>query len=65
MLSIVPPLTKENFINSGWQDVVNASEMKDFEIYNQGFQQKRQEGEKAGNIRQEAVFGILPKVTLS
>ena len=64
MLSIDPPLTKEDFINSGWQDVVNASEMKDFEVYNQGFRQKRQEAEEAGNIRQKAVFGILAKVTL-
>lgn len=62
MLSIVPPLTKEDFINSGWQDVVNASEMKDFEVYNQGFRQKLQEAEEE-NIRQQAVFGILAKVT--
>ncbi|MDJ0553830.1 MAG: DUF4209 domain-containing protein [Microcoleaceae cyanobacterium MO_207.B10] len=64
MTSINPPLTKEDFINSGWQDVVNASEMKDFEVYKQGFKQKQQEAEKAGNIRQQAVFGILAKVTL-
>ncbi|MGK7920213.1 MAG: DUF4209 domain-containing protein [Trichodesmium sp.] len=64
MLSINSPLTKEYFINSGWQDVVNAIEMKDFEVYKQGFKQKQQEAEKAGNIRQQAVFGILAKVTL-
>ena len=38
--------------------------MKDFEVYKQGFKQKQQEAEKAGNIRQQAVFGILAKVTL-
>ena len=64
MLSIVPPLTKEDFINSGWQDVVNASEMKDCNVYNQGFWQKAREAEKAENIRQQAVFRILGKVTL-
>ena len=63
MTSIHPPLTKDDFINSGWQDVVNASEMKKCRMYTTGFCQKAREAEEAGNIRQQAVFGILVKVT--
>ncbi|MGD1704965.1 DUF4209 domain-containing protein [Dapis sp. BLCC M229] len=62
MLSIVPPLTKEDFINSGWQNVVNASEIKECFSYIRGFCQKAREAEEKGNIREQAVFIILHKV---
>ncbi|NES04540.1 MAG: DUF4209 domain-containing protein [Okeania sp. SIO2F4] len=63
MLSIVPPLTKEDFINYGWEDVVSDSKMKKCQIYRKGFCQKAREAEKAGNLRQQAIFEILVKVT--
>lgn len=64
MTSINPPLTKDDFINSGWQDVVNASEMKECYSYIKGFCKKAREAEEKGNIREQAVFIILAKVAL-
>ncbi|MEP0751181.1 DUF4209 domain-containing protein [Trichocoleus sp. Lan] len=63
MSSLNPPLTKDDFINSRWQDVVNSSERKECLAYNRGFWKKAQEAKEAGNVRQEAVFEILAAVT--
>jgi hypothetical protein len=60
---INPPLTKDDFINSRWQDVVNSSERKECLTYNMAFWKKSQEAEEAGNFRQQAVFEILAAVT--
>jgi len=51
-------------MNYGWQNIVNNSEIKECEIYTTSFFQKAEEAEKVGNIRQQAVFRILGKVTL-
>ncbi|OYD96903.1 hypothetical protein CDG76_09145 [Nostoc sp. 'Peltigera membranacea cyanobiont' 210A] len=60
---INPPLTKENFINSRWQDVVNSSERKECSAYNRVFWNKAQEAKEAGNVREQSVFEILAFVT--
>jgi hypothetical protein len=61
MASLNPPLTKDDFINSRWQDVVNSSETKDCRTYN--FWKKAEEAQEAGNVREQAVFGILAFAT--
>ncbi|GAA6614520.1 DUF4209 domain-containing protein [Scytonema sp. NUACC26] len=63
MPSLNPPLTKDDFINSRWQHVVNSSERKDCLTKSSAFWKKAQEAREAGNIREQAVFEILAAVT--
>lgn len=63
MPSLNPPLTKGDFINSRWQDVVNSSERKDCSTYCNAFWKKAQEAEETGNFREQAVFKLLATVT--
>jgi len=63
MPSLNPPLTKDDFINSRWQDVVNSSERKECLAYTLAFWKKAQEAEETGNLREQAVFKILAAVT--
>lgn len=63
MPSLNPPLTKDDFINSRWQDVVNSSQRKECLAYSSGFWKKVQEAKEAGNVREQAVFEILAAVT--
>src|SRR5919202_277000 len=63
MPSLNPPLTKDDFINSRWQDVINSSERKDCLTYDMAFWKKAQEAQEAGNVREQAVFEILAAVT--
>ena len=63
MPSLNPPLTKDDFINSRWQDVINSSERKDCLTYHIAFWKKAQEAKDAGNVRDQAVFEILAAVT--
>lgn len=63
MLSLNPPLTKEDFINSGWKEVVNSSERKECLSYHMAFWNKAKQAEAAVNIREQIVFEILAFVT--
>lgn len=63
MPSLNPPLTKDDFTNSRWQDVVNSSERKDCLTYSNAFWKKAQEAIEAGNVREQAVFEILAAVS--
>jgi len=63
MPSLNPPLTKDDFINSHWLDVINSSERKDCPAYNMVFWKKAQEAKEAGNVREQAVFELLAAVT--
>lgn len=63
MPSLNPPLTKDDFINSRWQDVVNSSERKECLAYDMAFWKKAQEAKEAENVREQAVFEILAVVT--
>lgn len=57
-------LTKDDFINSGWEEIVNNSEKKECRFgYNIAFQKKAQEASVAGNVKEQAVFEILAEVT--
>ena len=56
--------TKDDFINSGWEEIVNNSEKKECRFgYNIAFQKKAQEANVAGNVKEQAVFEILAEVT--
>ncbi|MBD1808625.1 DUF4209 domain-containing protein [Microcoleus sp. FACHB-SPT15] len=63
MPSLNPPLTKDDFIHSRWQDVVNRSERKECFAYSSGFWKKVEEAKEAGNGKEQAVFEILAAVT--
>ncbi|MEH2168338.1 MAG: DUF4209 domain-containing protein [Nostoc sp.] len=60
---INPPLTKEDFINSRWQDVINSSQRKECGAYNRVFWNKAQEAKEAENVREQSVFEILALLT--
>jgi hypothetical protein len=63
MSPLNPPLTKDDFTNACWQDVVNSSQQRDCLSYDSTFWRKAQEAQKAGNFREQAVFGVLAAVT--
>ncbi|MFO5472108.1 MAG: DUF4209 domain-containing protein, partial [Dolichospermum sp.] len=63
MLPLNPPLTKQDFINSGWKEVVNSSERKECLSYHMTFWNKAKQAEAAVNIREQIVFEILAFVT--
>ncbi|WLT39423.1 DUF4209 domain-containing protein [Synechocystis sp. B12] len=58
-----PPLSKNDFNNACWQDVVNSSERKDCFFYGRAFWKKSQEAQEVGNFREQAVFAVLAAVT--
>jgi hypothetical protein len=63
MSPLNPPLTKDDFNNACWQDVVNSSERKDCLSYDGVFWKKSREAQEAGNLRDQAVFAVLAAVT--
>ncbi|MFH7245033.1 MAG: DUF4209 domain-containing protein [Spirulina sp.] len=63
MSPLNPPLTKDDFNNACWQDVVNGSKRKDCLSYDSAFWKKSQEAQEAGNLRDQAVFVVLAAVT--
>jgi hypothetical protein len=63
MPSLNPPLTKDDFINSRWQDVINSGEKKDCLTYNNALWKKAEEAKEAGNVREQAVLEILAFIT--
>ena len=59
MMSLNPPLSKEDFINSGWKEVIDNSEIKECGCYYLEFGRKEEEAAKVRNIRKQAVFETL------
>lgn len=64
-MSLNPPLNKEDFMNSGWKEVIENSERKLCNIYYDNFRRKAQEIKDVGDDRQCAVFEILQRVTVA
>jgi len=64
MRSLNPPLTKDDFLNSSWQDAIDSSESKECYAYFKVFSHRAQESGQAGNEREQAVFEILKTVSL-
>ncbi|NEO13167.1 MULTISPECIES: DUF4209 domain-containing protein [unclassified Moorena] len=65
MSELNQPLTKTDFTNTCWEDVVKSSESKDCITYCIGFHEKAKEAQESGNFREQAVFEILAAVTMS
>jgi len=65
MSQLNPPLTKEDFTKTCWQDVVNSnsSEPKDCDTYSKAFQTKEKQAQELGNLREMHVFYILKYTT--
>ncbi|EGJ30651.1 MULTISPECIES: DUF4209 domain-containing protein [Moorena] len=63
MSELNPPLKKNDFTNTCWQDVVNSSEPKNCITYCIAFDKKVQEAQESGNFTKQAVFEILAAVT--
>lgn len=63
MTPLNPPLNKEDFINSDWKEVIDNSERKDCQRYDMAFWNKAKKAEEAGNLKEQAVFGILAAIT--
>jgi hypothetical protein len=63
MSPLNPPLTKDDFNNACWQNIVNSSERRDCLSYERAFWQKSREAQEAGNLREQSVFAILAAVT--
>lgn len=63
MSPLNPPLNKEDFINSGWKEVIDNSKRKECHSYQMAFWNKAKKAEEAGNIREQTIFGILAAVT--
>ena len=58
-----PPLTKDDFLNTDWQTVVDGSERKDCVTYSLAFWPKAQAARDAGNATEEIVFAVLACIT--
>lgn len=58
-----PPLTKDDFTNTCWQDVVNSSERKDCLSYDLAFLKRAQDAQESGNFREQAVLEVLAVVS--
>ena len=63
MSPLNPPLTKDDFNNADWQDIVSSSERKDCLSYDSAFWKKAQEAQEAESLRIQAVFAVLAAVT--
>lgn len=62
MSSLNPPLTKEDFITSGWKEVIDGSERKECRSYERAFWNKAKQAQSAKSITKQAVFEILASV---
>lgn len=56
-------LTKDDFEDANWQEVISSSPMKECLTYTSFFQTKAEEVRKSGDTKQEAVFGLLSFIT--
>lgn len=63
MSSLSLSLTKDDFINSCWQDVVAECDSKDCLTYKSKFWKKSEEKKQAGKQKEQAVFELLTAIT--
>ncbi|MHC5612357.1 MAG: DUF4209 domain-containing protein [Nostoc sp.] len=57
------PLSKDNFINCNWEEVVNNSEEKTCNHYSRLFSLKFQEAENQGNTQLQVTLAVLSGIT--
>jgi hypothetical protein len=63
MSQLNPPLTKADFSNTCWENLINTSNQRDCLTYHGLFWKKAQEYKESGNIREQNVCEILAYVT--
>lgn len=57
------PLTKDDFVNSDWQEIVNSSEKKECLSYWRGFWDKVKEASSANDDTNKRIYELLALVT--
>ena len=63
MISTPLPLTKDDFVNSGWLEVINNSEKKECRSYCRGFQNKAKEASSANDDTNKRIYELLALVS--
>ena len=64
MSPLNPPLNKEDFINSGWQDIVEKCDIsRGLRDYSAAFSQKAHDSQNNGNLREQEVFELLKRIS--
>jgi hypothetical protein len=63
MSQLNPPLTKVDFSNTCWENLINTSNQRDCLTYHSLFWKQAQEYKESGNIREQTVCEILAYVT--
>jgi hypothetical protein len=56
-------LTKDNFVNSSWKEIVDSSEKKECSSYWTGFWNKAKEASEGGDTANEQIFKLLAMVS--
>jgi hypothetical protein len=56
-------LTKDNFVNSSWKEIVDSSEKKECLSYWTGFWNKAKEASEGGDTANELIFKLLAMVS--
>jgi hypothetical protein len=64
MSPLNPPLNKEDFVNSGWQDIVGKCDIsRGWRDYSASFSQKAHDSQNNGNLREQEVFELLKRIS--
>ena len=64
MSPLNPPLNKEDFLNSSWQDIVEKCDIsRGWRDYSAAFSQKAHDSHNNGNLREQEVFELLKLIT--
>jgi len=64
MSPLNPPLNKEDFLNSGWQDTIEKCGIsKGWRDYSAAFHKKAHDSKNNGNSREQKVFELLERIT--
>lgn len=64
MSPINPPLNKEDFVNSGWQDIVEKCDIsRGLPDYSAAFSKKAHDSQNNGNLREQEVFELLKRIS--
>lgn len=56
-------LTKEDFLETSWQEIINSEEIKENHVYSQSFYKAMQEAKDNGDEKKEYIFKLLGDVT--
>ena len=63
MSTVSDDLTKEDFMQSGWEDIIAQCNEKECAFYSSRFNAKALEAEGSGSIKEQRVLGLLSSVT--